>query len=437
MKAVLLASTLLSLAAQPAMAAIMPADGPYGSGESRRYQCDNDMAIVVTRHRVNGHAMVEVAFPSGRTGRELVSRMLPATQTGSGVRYASDITVFHEKGEKATFETAGSAASEAIGSTACTQSPASSAPPLTQGAHAGQYFTLMPGSASSWQQQPTYLAAETVCFVKDGSGFMALTATGRDREAVLASRGSMNTYRVGEVDAGLGQRRYSLHDLDTNQEMMTLQFIAPGMREADQPSATAGLTSVTSEDARAECIEDDRIVYAGHNGSRLAVVTLEDTGGLTLRAYDGSSATPAREIAGGYHARNPFGGALLFFDGQGMVRIETGNSGNLPFESWLFELHGSPISTTPKAFFVADTKFVADAPGSLHAGWPEFLGRLTLCNHLAGETSGNAERDAQVMKSWEASGCDTVEQDYARSLAEAGSGSALHRYLKVNSPSWM
>ncbi|MEM8724502.1 MAG: hypothetical protein AAGE86_03175 [Pseudomonadota bacterium] len=113
------AAAALALMVSPALASHGPGEPEFTLEPMQIYACDSGFRITVTRLQVRGQYAILVGFPTGRDDNLSAIQLLPATQTGSGVRFASDITSFHEKGDAALFRTAESAKSEAIPTTQC------------------------------------------------------------------------------------------------------------------------------------------------------------------------------------------------------------------------------------------------------------------------------------------------------------------------------
>lgn len=83
------------------------------------YICDNDMRLEVTSMAIDDNYLVSVRLPSSRAAEKSRVLLLPLSQSGSGVRYASDLAGFHMKGEQATFYSVESAISDRIERTSC------------------------------------------------------------------------------------------------------------------------------------------------------------------------------------------------------------------------------------------------------------------------------------------------------------------------------
>ncbi|MFN2099995.1 hypothetical protein [Altererythrobacter sp. MF3-039] len=402
------------------------------------YGCANGMILGVSYLTVRGHGVIEIEFPTGRDLGIKTKRLLPETQTGSGVRYASDITEFHVKGDTARFSTAVSAKSEAIPSVECTRVLSEEERgPVTQEARAGRYF-IDSGHALAYAQ------AEAICFGPDASGYFGINrASGIDRVITYNGRGAKQA-RVGPVDAGASQRRYTLTSLKNPQEQVTLQFIAQGSREMDQPSATAGFSSISQKGDKVDCVDNDRIVYVGISPPLGLAITAGDDG-LALRSF-GDDKDPAwQDMRQGYVSIDEDETVFHFFERDTYIRVETNHDGMPGLDEndmqvprrWSLD---SPIAQrvdVPVAYFLADRSVLKGRAPSLSATTSRLLKSLSICNHLAGEVSDDRERNAQLSQSIEKAKCDAVPRLYSEALEGVAEGSTLHEYLKGNAPNWI
>lgn len=428
----------LVLSPSPALASHGPGEVGYIPGPTELFECENGMTLSVTRAEVQGQPTVNVAFPSGRATEQTAKQLLPLTQTGSGVRYASDIISFHEKNDKAMFSAAESAFSEAIPATSCTNMSITTNVTLTQPARDGSYWVLAAKNDPALMPRPSYRQVETVCFAEGQPRFLSIAPMVSNRRAMAVMEDMALEVTVGEVDAGAGQRRYTVtaDDDDGGSEVLTLNFIAPGMREAELPSATSGISSVTSTGRRVGCIDSDDLVYAAVDEDGGATVTLED-GDLVYRSYAGGTARPDREIRGGLFSRDEAKSTFHFFDENGRVRINASNRGAMEYEAWLVESNISRRGYTPKAYFLANPQILIERASLLNTGAASMVDALAICSHLAGEALDDAERNAQLTETWKAQACDTVEASYADTLKNAADGSPMKVWLEANPPSWM
>lgn len=83
------------------------------------YQCEHGLRLEVTSMAIDDNYLISVQLPSSRAPKKSRVLLLPLSQSGSGVRYASDLSSFHLKGEQATFHSVESAISDRIERTSC------------------------------------------------------------------------------------------------------------------------------------------------------------------------------------------------------------------------------------------------------------------------------------------------------------------------------
>ncbi|MEO9467542.1 MliC family protein [Parasphingorhabdus sp.] len=85
------------------------------------YVCENDMRLEVTFMAIADNSLISVKIPSSRAPEKSRLLLLPLSQSGSGVRYATDLASFHLKGKEATFTSVESAMSDLVKRTGCKQ----------------------------------------------------------------------------------------------------------------------------------------------------------------------------------------------------------------------------------------------------------------------------------------------------------------------------
>ncbi len=439
-----LAAGSLALVPAPALASDGPGGPDFERGEMQLYACEGGFKITVTRLQVLGQSAVQVGFPTGRNDNLAALQLLPATQTGSGVRYASDITSFHEKGDTAIFRTEASAKSEAIPPATCTlertgpPAPASAGKldAVTQTASNGSYWAkVKPGYGADPSAPPTYFEIENVCLTIDGKRFLGIHPPVGDEPAFAITEDGPLAINIGDVDASAGGRHYKITNPENADEFLTMNFIAPGMREADQPSATAGLSSITSDDRQIDCADNDQIVYMAMIDSGGVTISFE-AGELVLR-FLGNSPDAGEEFRGGLFSRSAAGATFDFFVDEDRASFTASETGQMPSGSVGVDtpMERQPPSD-PVVYFLANPDMLAERLPILAAGVSPMIDRLSQCNHFAGEASEDAERNQQIMQAWEELACDAVSAEYKSALAAAVNGSPLKFYLQKNSPAW-
>ncbi len=58
--------------------------------------------------------------------------------------------------------------------------------------------------------------------------------------------------------------------------------------------------------------------------------------------------------------------------------------------------------------------------------------RLEICGHLAGEASGNPERNKQVADSWKKAGCDQAKVQHAGYVKQFAGNNAVSEILRTH-----
>ncbi len=308
----------------------------------------------------------------------------------------------------------------------------SSTTPRTQTASNGSYWVMEEGADGASSR---YNAVENLCITTNGRRFFGVKMTGDGEPTVAETEDGPIPIVIGAVDGSAGKRHYKISNPRNAEEFLTMNFIAPGMREADQPSATAGLSSISSgEDYNIECVESDQLVMIAVAGEGAVAVSLID-GELVLQVINRDTQN-ARRIGSGLFFQDEKGSVFHFFDDDRRVRIELSSQGSPDSGNILLE---SPINlenSVVRAYFLANPAMIADRAPGVSGEASSLLNRLSSCNHFAGEASEDAERNAQIMKKWEELQCDAVPALRRDVLADAEAGSPIHTYLTKTTPNW-
>ena len=426
----LAAGLALSTGAQAADAGPAPERRPVS------YACANGAVIDAQFLSVEGEEAVLLTFPDGRQEQGVARRLLPASQSGSGVRYASDITVLHVKGHDASFETAASALSEGMERTSCRAMRAPGGEPLTQAASAGRYLLARSLVTRPGRDEPPFREVETVCFTRDARRAIALTPLGEDRLARIdtwdGAAGSVLRVAVGPVDPGAGQRYYALRDPETGAARGARHFIAPGMAEPGSLGAAAYMSSVEIAEQRSECLALQDALYAAQMRSDQLVVRLAGDRPVLDWREPGSA---VHRMTTTFVEDGPDARTLTFVSPDRIARIAMPRPGRTGGNRVM--LGGAqPDTDFALAVFVADRTFALEGIAALPAEVGALLDRLQPCNHFAGEWSGVAERDAQLREAWERAGCESLDADYDRLLGSPDTDPAIRAYLAKNPPVW-
>lgn len=314
---------------------------------------------------------------------------------------------------------------------------ASEAQPVTQTTDKGSYWVLNEALINDEGSIPaSYTRVENLCITTDGRRFFGIQPASGDKPAIARTEGGSLQITLSPVDASAGKRHFRVGNPEREDEYLTLNFIAPGMREQDLPSATAGLSSVTAgEEYQIDCIENDSIVMMATDGSNAMIVTSED-GELVLRGAP-ESAEPEIEYRSGFLAQDDQFNALHFINAGGRVTFDLSRDGMADGYGITVEENGFPQFKRVDAYFIADKGVLAQYTTEASRETGGLISRLSICNHFAGEASEDAERNAQIAQKWSELGCDSVPARYESALAAAPEGSGLKSYLEANSPSWI
>lgn len=67
------------------------------------FMCDSNHRLQVSWMSIGSSELISVTLPSDRSPEKSRTLLLPRSQSGRGVRYASDLASFHIKGDSAEF----------------------------------------------------------------------------------------------------------------------------------------------------------------------------------------------------------------------------------------------------------------------------------------------------------------------------------------------
>lgn len=320
-----------------------------------------------------------------------------------------------------------------VASPALANEDAGSFAPLTQSTEKGTYWALDGGPDDA---SPSYTRIENLCLTTDGRRFFGIHPAAGNEPTFAITEGGPLPITLNPVDASAGKRHYKISNPEREDEYLTMNFIAPGTREAGLPSATAGLTSITTgEEYQVDCVENDQIVMIAATEDGAMIVTLEDDG-LVLSSPEKAEGNTL-DMRGGLYSYDAAGGVFHFFQNEGRISIGLSAFGQTDEEAILFESALAKENQQPIVYFLANPSLLAERVPTMAAETGSMIDRLSTCNHFAGETSEDTERNAQIMVQWKALECDAVPAQYNSALAAAADGSPLKTYLQANSPNWI
>ncbi|MEO0440339.1 MAG: hypothetical protein AAF067_05630 [Pseudomonadota bacterium] len=88
-------------------------------GVPTTYICAGSVHLQVTWMSIDANQLISITLPFGRAPQKSRTLLLPLSQSGSGVRYASDLASFHIKGDMAGFKSMETAISDEIRLDSC------------------------------------------------------------------------------------------------------------------------------------------------------------------------------------------------------------------------------------------------------------------------------------------------------------------------------
>tara|TARA_R110000787_G_scaffold133035_2_gene245312 strand:- start:2763 stop:3773 length:1011 start_codon:yes stop_codon:yes gene_type:complete len=279
--------------------------------------------------------------------------------------------------------------------------------------------------ATESEDMSTYERVNVLCVSPKSGGFVALQQGKGDRIHSTGSNQSGKrdrvTFNLGEADGGASQIHYALSDPETAEQVGNLHYINPGALGDPAKLPMTSFSSIELDGARAECLMAPDIVYLGVAADRKVKVTADETGVLMLTEISNETGEPMRRVPNGYWTANRGEIYFLFVDGARLTTIKA--LGGLDYPVWrtsAAELAKTPLDLwdSPSAFFTANMTKLGAKESMTSYGLALHFDRLVTCNHLAGETSGNAERDALVTESWKKASCDDVAPNHPIYLTE-------------------
>lgn len=78
------------------------------------YICDGTFRLQVAWMSIDANSLISIAHPSSRSQTKNRTLLLPRSQSGSGMRYATDLASFHIKGDRAAFISVETALSDEV-----------------------------------------------------------------------------------------------------------------------------------------------------------------------------------------------------------------------------------------------------------------------------------------------------------------------------------
>ncbi|SIN64253.1 hypothetical protein SAMN02745824_1366 [Parasphingorhabdus marina DSM 22363] len=286
-----------------------------------------------------------------------------------------------------------------------------------------------------------YRAVDSMCIGENHDDLMAFINTGngtldflelREGEKVAATR-----LKLSEPDAGVSQIRYSLVEPDSEEAVFELHFINPGALgdPAKIPMATLSSVHIPRVNVtHLDCLMGEQILYAGIDQNHRVTVMMDEEGTLVFRQSSVKQAWVARNISGGFWSTGKRGEIIFtFFEGSTVTSIKAAPHQRIEYPAWRTTSSvGREYSASPKGFFVADMEKLGSRSNRLPFGLVLHFERLEICRHLAGEASGNPDRDKQVAESRDKAGCDEASAQHAGYIEQFAGNEAVSKILKTH-----
>lgn len=83
------------------------------------YRCENDMTLDITFMAIDNLPLIKLTHTSKRSGKNSRNLLLPQSQSGSGVRYATDLISVHIKNDELVLRSRESAMTDEIAPVLC------------------------------------------------------------------------------------------------------------------------------------------------------------------------------------------------------------------------------------------------------------------------------------------------------------------------------
>lgn len=285
-----------------------------------------------------------------------------------------------------------------------------------------------------------YRAVDSMCIGESHNDLMAFKKTGdgmldfyelKDTEKIVSGR-----LKLGEPDAGASQIRYRLTAPASKEAVIELHFINPGALGDPAKIPMTTLSSVHSPQSnftRLQCLMDKHILYVGVDQNHRVTVMIDEEGTLVFQQSSINEPWVARNITGGFWSSGKKNDIIFtFIEGSSLTTIKAAPHARIEYPAWrTANADGREYAASPKGFFVADMAKLGKKENRLPYGLARHFERLEICRHLAGETSGNAERDKQVAESRDKAGCNEARAQHAGYVRQFADNKAVSEILRT------
>lgn len=274
---------------------------------------------------------------------------------------------------------------------------------------------------------------DLLAFNNKGNGTVELIKPEVDEEA------ASTRLNLSEPDAGVSQIRYSLIEPASNEAAFELHFVNSGALGDPAKIPMATLSHINRPQMKftnLDCMMGKNILYAGIDENYRATVMADPEGNLIFLLSSTKEPGVAMNLTGGFWSSGKRGEIIFtFIEGSAVTSIKAAPHHRVAYPAWrTANADGRQYSASPKGFFVADMEKLGNKSNRLPYGLVLHFERLEICGHLAGEASGNPERNAQVADSWKKAGCDEARAQHAGYAEQFSDNESVSEILRTHSP---
>lgn len=286
-----------------------------------------------------------------------------------------------------------------------------------------------------------YQSVDSMCIGENHDDLMAFKNTGNGTLDLLKLREGEKLAPTGlklsKRDGEFSEIRYRLVEPESDKVVFDLLFVNPGALGDRTKTTKAALSSVfipTSNIRNLDCLTGKHILYAGIDQNHRVTVMADPEGNLFYLLSSISEPGVAMNLTGGYWSSGKRGEIIFtFIEGSAVTSIKASPHQRIEYPAWRTAIpDGRQYSASPKGFFVADMAKLGSKSNRLPYGLVLHFERLEICGHLAGETSGNPDRDKQVANNWQKAGCDEAKTQHAVYVKQFANNKAVSEVLKTH-----
>ena len=286
-----------------------------------------------------------------------------------------------------------------------------------------------------------YRSVDSMCIGENHDALIAFKSTGdgtvdffdlKQSEKVAPAK-----LKLSEPDAGVSQIRHKLIEPGSDEVVLELHFINPGAlgNSTKIPMATLSHVNVGQMNfTNLDCMMGKHILYAGIDQDHRVTVMADAEGNLSFLLSSIKEPGVAMNLTGGFWSSGKREEIIFtFIEGSAVTSIKAAPHERIEYPAWrTANPDGRQYSASPNGFFVADMAKLGSKSSRLPYGLVLHFERLEICRHLAGETSGNPERDSQVASSWQKAGCDEAKTQHAGYVMQFANNKPVSEILKTH-----